>query len=230
MSESAVAAGRHAGASSLSGLSAVGKLAHLAIRWRGVTAGIGLLTVGVSSAVIGTMSTFTSTQTKTQTVASGTFVFNVNDPGAGSVFSTAISGLAPGDFGDRLVTLVNTGSINFASVGIGVTATTSSLLDTDATNGLSLAIDKCSVAWTQASNTVGATCSGTTTSLTTSTPVPTLKTTGPSYTTGLSSLTGGTDYLRFHYSLPSGATGVSGLSSTLSYAFTATQAAGGAYH
>ncbi|SOD71077.1 hypothetical protein SAMN05892883_0669 [Jatrophihabitans sp. GAS493] len=190
-----------------------------------------VLLVGGGAAVTGTLSTFTSTQSKAQSISSGTFTFALNDPGAGALFSTNVSGLAPGDFADRLVNVVNAGSINYGSVAIAVTApTTSSLLDTDATNGLKLAVDDCSVPWTQASATVAATCSGTTTAETALTPVATLKATGPSYSTGLVALTGGTDYLRIHYNLPSGSTGTSGLTSVLNFAFTATQATGGAYH
>ena len=52
-----------------------------------------------------------------------------------------------------------------------------------------------------------------------------------SYTSGLASLTGGgTDYLRFHYSLPTADTLTSGLSSEIRYTFAATQATGGTYH
>ena len=202
-----------------------------ALRARLVLVGyVALAIAGVATAVLGTVSSFTSSQSKGQTSQTGTFVFNLADPASGATFATAISGVAPGDFADRLVTLTNTGSIYFSSVALAVTAGTTSLLDSDAVNGLTLQIDKCSTTWTQSGNTVAATCGGTLTSLTSATPLSTLKSTGPTYTTGLAALTGGTDYLRFHYALPTASTGTAGLSSTLSYAFTATQAAGGAYH
>lgn len=202
-----------------------------ALRARLVLVGyVALAIAAVATAVLGTVSTFTSGQSRGQTSQSGTFVFNLADPSSGATFATGISGLAPGDFADRLVTLTNSGSIYFSSVTLGVSSVTTSLLDSDAVNGLTLQVDNCSTAWTQASNTVAATCGGTLTSLTAATPLSTLKSTGPSYTGNLAALTGGTDYLRFHYALPAVSSGTAGLSSTLTYAFTATQAAGGAYH
>jgi spore coat-associated protein N len=193
-----------------------------------------LLAVGSATAVVGTSSTFTDTDTRTQNSASGTFNIDLSDPLATSQFSAAVSGMAPGDFADRLVDLTNTGSINLASVAVAVTTPTSSLLDTDATNGLQLEIDKCSVAWTQASSGVVAACGGVggATTLTAMAAISSLKATGPSYTASLTSLTGGgaVDRLRFHYSLPTASTGTAGLSSVIVYTVTATQAAGGAYH
>lgn len=190
-----------------------------------------LLGLGSSAAVAGTSSTFTEAEVRNQTVGSGTFNIDLTDPIATSQFSVNVSGLAPGDFADRLVTVSNSGSINLASIDLAITTpVTSSLLDTDATNGLKLQIDSCSVAWTQASSAVAATCSGATTALTASTAISSLKSAGPSYTASLASLTGGTDRLRFHYSLPAASTGTAGLSSAMVYTFTATQAAGGAYH
>lgn len=190
-----------------------------------------VLLVGSGTAVMGTVSTFTEAETGTQTLGTGTFGLDLANPSAPSQFSVNISGLAPGDFADRLVDVSNSGSINFASVALGITATTSSLLDTDATNGLRLQIDACSVAWTQASAGVAATCGAITTNLTASTAVSALKAAGPSYTSSFNSLTAaGLDRLRFHYSLPAASVGTAGLSSVLVYTFTATQVAGGAYH
>ncbi len=196
---------------------------------------IGLVAVAATgSAIAGTLSSYTQSQNRDQTVNTGTFTFTLTDPAggaAGTPFTTSISGMAPGDFGDRLVNVANGGSINFASIGMAVTAPTTSLLDTDATNGLQLQVDMCSVAWTQASSSAAATCSGTTTAETALTAVSALKASGPSYTSGLASLTSaGTDYLRFHYSLPTASTGTAGLTSILHFVLTATQATGGAYH
>ena len=77
----------------------------------------------------GTYSTFTQARTKTQNVATGTFAFNLADPAV--VPSTDISGLAPGDFADRLVDLTNTGSLNYATWGSPPTASPTSALDSD---------------------------------------------------------------------------------------------------
>ena len=43
-----------------------------------------------------------------------------------------------------------TGSTDLSAITLTTGASPSSLLDTDATNGLQIAIDKCSVAWTEA--------------------------------------------------------------------------------
>ena len=56
------------------------------------------------------------------------------------------SAIAPGDTIQRSVDLIDSGSLDLASVTLTTTATSSSLLDTDTTNGLQMVIDKCSVA------------------------------------------------------------------------------------
>jgi spore coat-associated protein N len=182
-------------------------------------------------AAMGTLSLFTAGGTRTQSVGAGTFAFNLSDPSTGA-FTTAISGLAPGDMADRLVTLTNPGGgLNYSQVALSATATTTSLLDSDATNGLALSIDDCSVAWTQATSTSAATCSGTDTTLTAATPLATIIATPITYSSQLASLSnGGVDYLRFHYLLPGISVGTAGLSSSIQYSLTATQQAGGSYH
>lgn len=189
------------------------------------------LLTAIGFVAAGTLSTFTASGVRNQTVSSGSFAFTLGDPATGP-FSVAISGMAPGDLADRTVTLTNpAGGLNYGQVALSATATTSSLLNTDAVNGLTLKVDDCSVAWTQATSTSAATCSGTTTPLTAATPLSTIITSGATYTAGLAALTtGGVDYLRFHYNLPTASTGTAGLTSTVQYTFTATQATGGAYH
>ena len=72
-------------------------------------------------------------------------------------------GLVPGDTVQRTVTLSrSTDTDSFGSVKVTTTATTNNLLTSDATNGLQLKIDQCSVAWVKpAGNDL--TCSGVTT-------------------------------------------------------------------
>ena len=102
-------------------------------------------------------------------------------------------------------------------------ASPSSLLDTDATNGLQMVIDKCSVAWTEAGPPYTYSCSGSTSSVLASRPVigSTLA------LSNLASLTNGTtDHLRVTLTLPSGAGNtLQNQSSTISSAFTGTQRA-----
>ena len=131
--------------------------------------------------------------------------------------------IAPGDTMQRSFDLTNAGSIDLASTTLTTTASPSSLLDTDATNGLQMAIDKCSVAWTEAGSSPAFTytCGGTTTSVLASQAVI-----GSAISlANLSSLTAGsTDRLRLTLTLPSGAGNTfQNITSTISYGFTGTQ-------
>lgn len=69
----------------------------------------------------------------------------------------------------RAVKMTNTSTAATASIPLTTTASPSSLLETDATNGLQMAIDRCSVAWTESGTapayTYTYTCGGTTTSV-----------------------------------------------------------------
>jgi hypothetical protein len=132
-----------------------------------LTAGLGSLTLAAFGAQA--FATFTSTTNVNQAAASGTVAFaTIATNGSGNRLSLGASALAPGDTMQRAVTLTNTGSIDMLSaVALTTTASPSSLMDTDATNGLQLVIDRCSVAWTEAgtSPAYAYTCSGTTTSV-----------------------------------------------------------------
>jgi hypothetical protein len=132
--------------------------------------------------------------------------------------------LAPGDTIQRSVDLTNSGSLDLASVTLTTTASPSSLLDTDAANGLQMVIDKCSQAWTESGPPYTYSCGGSTTTLVASRAVIG---SGISLGGSLASLTsGGTDRLRVTLTLPSGAGNtLQNQSSTISYAFTGTQRA-----
>lgn len=100
------------------------------------------------------------------------------------------------------------------------------MLDTDATNGLQLAIDRCSVPWTESGTSPAFTytCSGTTSTVLATRPVI-----GSNLAlSNLSALTAGaTDHLRVTLSFPSSAGNTfQGVSSAITYTFTATQRAG----
>src|SRR3954454_16708827 len=188
-----------------------------------------LLTIAVlgataSIAGLGTFATFTSSTSASHTVSSGTVTVALGATGASTnrltVDATAI---APGDTIQRSVDLINQGTLNLASVMLTAAATTSSVLDTDATNGLQIVIDKCSAAWTEAGPPYTDTCSGSTSSVLTSRAVIQSGVT----LNNLSSLTAGsTDHLRVTLTLPSGAgNSFQNKSSTLQYTFTGTQRA-----
>ena len=106
-------------------------------------------------------------------------------------------------------------------------ATTSSVLDTDVTDGLQMVIDKCSVAWTESGSTPYTyTCGGTTSSV-----LASQRVIGSDLTlSNLGILTAADPdpvaYLRLTLTLPTSADNdFQNKSSTLSYAFTGTQRA-----
>ncbi|MCW2579089.1 MAG: uncharacterized protein JWR82_690, partial [Blastococcus sp.] len=105
---------------------------------------------GAAAAVagMGTFGTFTDSSTPVvTTISSRTLSIYVTQPGA-SVPATTTD-CVPGDVMTLAIILVNVGSSALGSVTLTTTATTSSVLTTDATNGLQLAVKACSVAWTQ---------------------------------------------------------------------------------
>jgi spore coat-associated protein N len=181
-----------------------------------------VLAAAASIAGLGTFATFTSTTSVSHTISSGTVTIALGATGASTnrlnVNATAI---APGDTIQRSVDLINQGTLGLASVTLTTSATSSSLLDTDTTNGLQMVIDKCSVAWTEAGPPYTYTCGGSTSSVLASRPVI-----GSNLAlSNLGSLTAGaTDHLRVTLTFPSGAPNtLQNQSSTISYAFTGTQ-------
>ena len=126
--------------------------------------------------------------------------------------------MVPGDSVSTRFNLGNSGDLDMAAIGLQVTAPTSSVLDTDKVNGLKLAIDSCSVAWSVAN-----TCSGTTSSV-----LPLTAARDAVNLTNLTSTTAHkTDNLLVKLSLPTGADNTfQGKTSVLSLVFTGTQKTG----
>jgi spore coat-associated protein N len=111
-------------------------------------------------------------------------------------------------------------------VTLTTAASTSSVLDTDAANGLQLAVDRCSAAWTEsASAPYTYTCAGTVSAVLASRPVV-----GAGMAlANLSLAAGGVDHLRVTLALPAAADNAfQGKSSTITYTFTGTQRAAAA--
>ena len=186
---------------------------------------IALILIAVSLAGVGAFATFTSTASVSQSVTSGTVTIGLGDTGtADNRLDVAATGVVPGDTIQRAVKVSNTGNQDFASISLTTTATTSSLLDTDATNGLQMVIERCSVAWSESGSAPAYTysCSGTT-----STVVSSRAIIGAGVTFANVLLTAGsTNHLRVTVSLPSTAgNSLQGLTSVISYAFTGTQRA-----
>jgi len=185
---------------------------------------ISLVTVAAALVGMGAFAVFTNSATVSQTHTTGTVTLSpISTNGTNNRLSVGASGLAAGDTVQRSVDVKNTGSLTLASVTLTTTATTSSLLDTDTTNGLQMVIDKCSVAWTETGGPPYTyTCGGTTSSVLASAPVI-----GTNLTLSNIALTAGTDnFVRVTLTLPSAAPNtLQGLTSVIQYAFTATQRA-----
>ncbi len=190
-----------------------------------------LAVVGTAAALagLGTFATFTSSTSASHTINSGTVSIALGATGASTNrLTVGASNVVPGDTIQRSVDLINNGTgtaDNLSSIQLTTTASPSSLLDTEATNGLQMTIEKCSVAWTESASPYTYTCSGTTSTVLASRAVI-----GSNIAlTGLSSLTtGSTDHLRVTLTLPTAAPNtMQGLTSTVSYAFLGTQRVAG---
>jgi hypothetical protein len=161
----------------------------------------------------------------------------------------AATAIAPGDTIPREVDLNSTTATLYdATITLGISASPSSLLDTDPGFGLQVQVQTCSVAWTRVTGPPPTySCTGTTVTVLASTPVKTLES-APANLTPLNSLTpGGQDFVVMTFTFPATAPGdvaldsnlcsgvvggtpatenLEGCSSTLTYTFTATQRAG----
>jgi len=180
-----------------------------------------------SLAGLGTYATFTSTASQSHSVSTGTVTIALGATGASTNrLNVNATNVAPTDTIQRSFDLSNSGSIDLASITLTTTATTSSVLDTDATNGLQMVIDRCSQAWTESGSSPSFTytCGGSTSTVLASRAVigSNLSLSNLTATTG-----GNTDHLRLTLTLPSTADNTfQNNSSTVSYAFTGTQRSG----
>ena len=188
-------------------------------RWR-LTVCLLLVLLAFSFVGFGAWSTFTSSTSTSNSISTGTVVIALGATGASTNrLNVNATGIGPSDVIQRSVDLINQGSMTLSATTLTTTATTSSLLDTDATNGLQMAIDKCSVAWTEGGSAPAYTytCSGSTSTVLASRAVI-----GSSLAlSNLGSLTAGaTDHLRVTLTLPSSAdNSFQSQSSTIQYAF-----------
>jgi spore coat-associated protein N len=174
---------------------------------------------------LGTYATFTSsTPAEAQTLAAGTTSIQLGAAGTGANrLDVGASGILPGDTVQRAVDLTNSGDSGLAAVSLTTSASPSSKLDTDTTNGLQMAIDSCSSPWTESGQPYTYACSGTTKSVVASRPVI-----GSNLAlANLASLSpSGTDHLRVTLTLPATADDTfEGLTSTVGFVFTGTQRA-----
>ena len=183
--------------------------------------------VGAASSIagLGTFAGFNSSTSASQEVATGTVEIKLGDDGtAANRLTVGATNLAPGDTIQRAVRLSNTGTIDLASVALTTTVTpsTSSVLVTDATNGLQMKVDRCSQAWTETGTSAPFTytCGGTTTNV-----VPSRAVIGADIGLPGSVLTANThEDLRVTLTLPAAADNTfQAKSSTVVYTFVGTQ-------
>jgi hypothetical protein len=173
---------------------------------------LAILVTGVAlsaASLEGALADFTATSANTgNTFTTGTI--GISSAAAPTALPMTLSAMKPGDSIVRNVTISNTGSLD-ATYTLATSATTSSVLDTDATNGLQLLVKRCDSGFTTCGTTVYS---------------------GAIVTTAVSmgvTLAGssGKDYLQLTVSLPSSAgNSFQNKSSTISFTWTATQTAG----
>lgn len=185
-----------------------------------------LMAVGVSASMagLGTYATFTDTETGSTAVDSGIVAMSIGASGTDNRLSVAAVDIVPGDTIQRAakLTVDSTTTSTLGSIKLTTTANPSSLLDTNTTNGLQMAIDACSVAWTESAAPYTYACSGTTTSVLASRPVI-----GADLAlSNLGLAAGNVNNLRVTLTLPSTADNTfQNLASTINYSFVGTQRA-----
>jgi spore coat-associated protein N len=189
---------------------------------------LAVVAAGATAIGAGTYASFTaSTSAGPLTVTSGTEALSVPAAGATNRMTVNATGIVPGDTMQRALNLINSGNQNLSAITLTTNATTSSVLDTDATNGLQLIIDRCSVAWTEAGSAPAYTytCGGTTSSVLATRAVIG---TGLALSNLGATTAGATDFLRVKLTFPAAADDTfQNKSSTINFTFNGTQRAAG---
>jgi spore coat-associated protein N len=189
---------------------------------------VAALAAAAGLAGVGTYASFTDSASVDQQISTGTLSVDLGATGtAANRLDIAATAVAPGDTMQRAVDVTSGGSIDLGSVSLTTAPTVgnSSILDTDTTDGLQMAIDRCSVAWTEAGAAPAYTytCGGVTSVVLASTPVV-----GTNVALANMLLASGSaNSLRVTLSLPTTADNTfQNVSSTIRYTFTGTQRAG----
>ena len=163
---------------------------------RKVIGSLGVIGAAAAVAGMGTFGSFTdSTTPVATTISSGTVSI---DLAKASTLEFTAGGLIPGDSVTRTFTLKNDGSSDLASITLASRATKSSILTTDVTNGLQLAVESCAQAWVQSGNSF--TCASGEKTLLAGNAVTNRELIAPASLTA-----GGSDNLAISYSLPTSA-------------------------
>lgn len=112
-----------------------------------IAASIAVAATAAAIAGLGTFGTFTSSTAPTPVAIEDGVVSIDLAAGDGSASVPLSYSVTPGSSATRDVDLVDSGSADLKSISVATVATTSSILDTDPTNGLQMQVDDCSVAW-----------------------------------------------------------------------------------
>ncbi|MGY1604542.1 hypothetical protein [Geodermatophilus sp. SYSU D00815] len=188
-----------------------------------VAGSVAVLGVAAAVAGLGTYSTFTDSTSPVGTqVDTGVLSLSLTSGGVAATQPFAGGALMAGDSISEVLDLVNDGTTAFGSVTMRMTATSSSILDRDATHGLQLRVQSCTQPWSGGKGAFS--CPGTRSTVYSGPVVVTEDLTGAA-----SLAPGGTDHLLLTASLPESANGSAyqGQASTLSLTFEGVQRAGG---
>lgn len=187
---------------------------------------LGLTTLAITGAGVYAALTASASNTAPQSISSGTLSLTMTNSGNG--FAQSITNIAPGDQVNRFVTLTQGSALDAQALTIAVADSTTTKLTNNGTLGLQLLVTQCSVAWTTSTGV----CSGTKTSLLTSTPLLTLTSTASTLVSG-SMLKGSALYLEMEVVLPNQAENtvngttpagtIQGLTSSLTWTFSESQ-------
>ncbi len=182
---------------------------------RKVVGSLGVIGAAAAVAGMGTFGSFTdSTTPVATTINSGTVSI---DLAKASTLEFTAGDLIPGDSVTRTFTLKNDGSSDLGSISLASTATTSSVLTTNQTLGLQLAVKSCAVPYTQSGNSFS--CASGEKTLLSGAAVNNVALNGPA-----SLAAGKSDNLAISYSLPlSAGNEFQGKQAAFSLTFTATQ-------
>jgi spore coat-associated protein N len=192
-----------------------------------ILASVVLVAGAASVAGLGTFGAFTSTTSASEAVGTGKVVLGLTQHATLGT-TVAATNLVPGDTVQRAVVLTRSSDTEaFGSVKLTTAGATANKLTTEQTDGLQLAVDQCSIAWTKASGSNDLVCGtgGTVTNVVASRPVVGTNLDLAAATTALNSGAAAAN-LRVTLTLPPAADNTfQGLSNTVAFTFDATQRA-----
>lgn len=118
---------------------------------RKILLSFGAVGAAASIAGLGTFATFTDSTNASHDVDSGVVDINLGAVGANNRLTVNATDMLPGDTAQRRVKLTNASTDNVPWVRLNTTATASSALDTNTTDGLQMLIERCTngIGWSE---------------------------------------------------------------------------------